>query len=54
MELMVPPLTTQSHTLTPALEEHVTVLQFHLHHVQMDSATICLILYLQYVLNLTA
>ena len=28
VELMVQPLTTQSHTLTPALVEHVIVLQF--------------------------
>ena len=43
MELMVRPLTTQSHTLTPPLEEHVTLLQFQLQHVPVDGVTTCLI-----------
>ena len=50
--LMVQPLTTQSHTqsLTPPLEDHVTLLQLFQHqHVSVDSVTTHLI-YPQHVL----
>ena len=53
-ELMAQPLTTQSPTLTPPLERHVTLLQFQLQHVPVDSAATCLIPLSQYVLTLLA
>ena len=53
---MARPLTTQSHTqsLTPPLEDYVTLSQSFQHqHVPVDSVITCLI-YLQHVLIYTA